>query len=214
MQPLSQEYLLSVCEVKTLENDFLMTGVITQITDDYLQLGSYRDDRLPLVQFDKPVKILIHNLKAGFRVVAGTAYLSTDKMLRVVGVESLQDFERRGFFRVPARLAGKVMLKNPNTTEFSDDLDVSIENISLSGFLFSFSQQDKSLSIGDTLLLVLKLPTGMMQISCRVRRTECWDTKRPRYGCEFFDYTQKDADKLCFYIFELQRDMIRKKKKL
>ena len=213
MERLSQDYLSSICEIKTLSNDFLAAGMVIEITDDYLQIGSYRDERLPLIPFDSPVKIALHNLRAGFRVVAGTAYLSTEEMLRVVDVENLQDFERRGFFRVPAKLQGQITLKDPISGKFEQSMQIAIENVSLSGVFFSIPQ-GKPLSIGDVFLLELKIPTGMLALTCSVRRTDYGGVRPIRYGCEFFEYSPRDADKLCGYIFELQREMIRKKKSL
>lgn len=219
MQALPREYELSVCEIKTLDNELLVAGFVNKITDEYLQIGSYKGERLPLLQFDLPVKISVHNAKNGFRVVAGTVYISTDDILRIVGVESLQDFERRAFFRVAVHLpAMLVPLPSEVATlpKIEDDepeqIPVLLGNLSLSGLLFEPTDPDRSFLMGDRYMVEMQIPVGKLSFNIRICRYEQYPDKPKRYGCEFFGYTQKQADRLCSYIFEIERDIIRKKK--
>lgn len=218
MQPLPKDYELSVCEVKSLDNELLIAGYISEITDDYLQIGSVKGERLPLIHFDKPLKISIHNAKKGFRVLGGVCYLSTDDMLRVVNVDNLQDFERRSFFRVPIAISARMMRvpdeydkANPEQ-EAPEEIPVKVNNVSLSGLLFTPVDTHRSFFMGDRFIIELPIGKSKLTLNIKVCRFEQYERKPKRYGCEFYGYTQKQSDKLCSYIFEIERDMIRKKK--
>lgn len=215
MPVLSKDYEMSVCEVKTMDNDLLMSGYVSNITDEYLQLACYKE-KLPLLKFELPVKISIHNAKRGFKVVVGVVYISTDEVLRIVNVETLQDFERRAFFRVMVNMEARLM-QLPD--EFDDiavdeieEIPVTVENLSLSGLLFYPIDETKQLFIGDRYMIELPLPVGTLNFNIRIRRYEEREGKPKKYGCEFYNYTQKQSDRLCNYIFEIEREIIRKRK--
>lgn len=218
MQPLPKDYELSVCEVKTLDNDLLIAGYISEVTDEYVQIGTLKGERLPLIRFDKPLKISIHNAKMGFRVLGGVCYLSTDEMLRVVNVDNLQDFERRSFFRVPVVISARMMRvpdeydKTHHELESPEEIPIDVNNISLSGLLFTPVDTSRSFFMGDRFVIELPIDKVKMTLNIKVCRYEHYENKPKRYGCEFYGYTQKQSDKLCAYIFERERDMIRKKK--
>ncbi|MEG1942491.1 MAG: PilZ domain-containing protein [Angelakisella sp.] len=218
MQPLPKDYELSVCEVKTLDNELLIAGYISEVTDEYVQIGTFKGERLPLVRFDLPLKISIHNAKKGFRVLGGVCYLSTDNMLRVVNVDNLQDFERRSFFRVPVSISAKMMAVPDEYDKAHPDMNppeeipVDVNNISLSGLLFTPTDTRRSFFMGDRFIIELPLDNVKLTLNIKVCRYEEYENKPKRYGCEFYGYTQKQSDRLCSYIFGIERNMIRKKK--
>lgn len=217
MQALSKAYELSVCEIKTLDNDLLVAGYINKITDEYLQIVSYKGERLPLLKFELPVKISVHNAKQGFRVLCGVVYISTDDILRIINVESLQDFERRAFFRVPVKMPAKLMQmpdEFDQIEEEPEEIPVLVENLSLSGLLFTPVDLSRTFFLGDKFMVELGMPAGKLNFNIKVCRYEQYPDKPQKYGCEFYGYTQKQSDRLCSYIFEIERDMIRKKKKI
>ncbi|MEG1686621.1 MAG: PilZ domain-containing protein [Angelakisella sp.] len=215
MQALPKDYEWSVCEVKTMDNELLVAGYISQITDEYIQIGTYKGDRMPLLKFDLPLKISIHNAKKGFRVVAGTTYISTDEMLRVVNVDNLQDFERRVFFRVPVKIPAKLFKLTDGEVDPDkepEEIPVMVENLSLSGLLFLPENLERSFLMGDKFIVELPIANGKMNLNIRVCRYERIGNRPQKYGCEFFGYTQKQSDRLCGYIFEIEREMIKKRK--
>lgn len=218
MQPLPKSYEQSVCEVKTLDNELLIAGYISEITDEYVQIGTFKGERLPLIHFDKPLKISIHNAKMGFRVLGGVCYLSTDELLRVVNVDNLQDFERRSFFRVPVSLSAWMMRVPDEYDQMHPDMEtpeeipINVNNLSLSGLLFTPEESGRKFLMGDRFIVELPIEKSTLTLNIKVCRYERYDNKPTRYGCEFYGYTQKQSDKLCSYIFEIEREMIRKKK--
>lgn len=218
MQPLPKAYELSVCEVKTLDNELLIAGNISKVTDEYVQIGTIKGERLPLIHFDKPLKISIHNAKLGFRVLGGVCYLSTNELLRVVDVDNLQDFERRSFFRVPVAISSKMMCvpdefdKDQADMGPPEEIPVTVNNISLSGLLFTPADTRRGFLMGDRFVIELPLDKAKMTLNIKICRYEHYSNKPKRYGCEFYGYTQKQSDQLCAHIFEIEREIIRKKK--
>lgn len=218
MQALPKEYELSVCEIKSMDNDLLLTGFISEINDEYVQISSYKEERLPLLRFDLPVKISVHNPKLGLRVAAGSVYISSDEIMRLVHVESLHDFERRAFYRVPTSLRAN-LLPIPDPDDTVDDGDelpeipIVVQNLSLTGMLFC-PVEEKTFFIGDRYVVEMDLGPGVGKLAFNVRvcRYEQYPGKPQRYGCEFYGYTQKQSDRLCSYIFKMEQEMIRRKK--
>lgn len=218
MQPVPKGYEMSVCEIKTMDNDLLLAGNISKVAEEYLQISSYSGERLPLLKFELPVKISIHNAKKGFKVIAGEVYISTDEILRIVNIENLQDFERRSFFRIQVQMAAKLIPlpddfdKNQTPFEAPEEIPVIVENLSLSGLLFLPKDRSRNFFMGDRYVVELDLPGGAINFNIKVCRYEQYTNKPKKFGCEFYGYTQKQSDRLCGYIFEVERDIIRKKK--
>lgn len=215
---LPKDYEMSVCEIKTMDNDLLIAGQLTKITDEYLQVSAYKEEHLPLLKFDLQVKISLHNAKQGFKVLAGYVYISTDEILRIVNVANLQDFERRAFFRVQVGMEAKLMRITDaferNEEEPPEEIPIIVENLSLSGLLFYPVDPKRQYFLGDRYLVELLLPSGRLNFNVNIRRYEQYPDKPKKYGCEFYGYTEKQSDRLCNYIFEIEREIIRKKKKI
>lgn len=220
MQPLKKTYEMSVCEVKTMSNELLIAGYISKVTDEYLQISSNKGDILPLIPYNNSLKISIYNTKQGFKILAGTCYLSTDTMLRVVNVDNLQDFERRSFFRVNTQLGATIYyVKNDDVTgnQETHEIKVNVENLSLSGLLFTPIDEKYVFNMKDVIVADLMLPSGRAStvkttFSCRICRIEQMPGKEKKYGCEFFNFSEKQSDNLCAFIFEAQREMLKKRK--
>lgn len=216
MQPLSKDYEGSVLEIKTMDNDLLATGRIAVLTEEYLQVGTYQGEKLPILRLNLPVKISVHNAKLGFRVLAGVVFLSTDGLLKITDVDNLQDFERRSFFRVPIKDMSAVLIREPkDDTEAvtaAEEIPIWLDNVSLSGLLFTPKDTKREFLVGERFMVELSLPKNKIAMNVRICRSEQHGLKPRKYGCEFFDYTQKQSDKLCNFIFETEREIMRKKK--
>lgn len=218
MQALPREYEMSVCEVKTLDNDLLVAGFISKVTDDYIQISSYKDERLPILKFDLSVKISVHNARQGFRIVAGQVYVSADQVLRIINVNNLQDFERRAFFRVQVKMPTKITplpdeFERTNPEAEPVEIPVIVENLSLSGLLFYPVDPKQEFFMGDRYAIELALAGGTLNFNVKICRFERIGRKPTKYGCEFYGYTQKQSDRLCSHIFEIERDILKSRKK-
>lgn len=210
MLPISEQYLNSPCEVRTMENSPLLMGYISRFVEDGIEIVS-KDDRLPLIHCNTMAKISIMNGTLGFKILIGRVYLSTVEFIRIVDLQNVMDFEKRNFFRVRVNLPAKAfpVAKTDASSEpapIRKPLAAVVRDISLSGLLFL---SDQKLELGDQLIVSLDLhSTGISLLSKIVR--ECPGTRSIRfgYGCEYLDNTGKQFDVLCKYLFDCQREQV------
>ncbi len=212
---LPQQYLFSPCEVTTMDNDLLLVGGIVDIGEDYIQLAPIREDKLPLLRYNTTIKLAVRNAESGIMVLVGTVFTSTEEVIKLIEPVSLQDFERRSFYRVPIDdLHGKLipLKEGDQLVAGKGSLPVDILNISLSGVLIDIKRDVFEAEIGDRFLMELSLPKGNQLIKIRVRRIQRTGYSSKSYGCEFYEFNQKQADIICGYIFEKEREIIRRKR--
>lgn len=215
MAVLTDEYKNSVCEIKSMRNDLLTTGRIYSINEDDIEFVHPEDDKMPLLPYNTPVKIGVFNSRHGFRMLAGTVFISTDLFLRVSNMKTLQDFERRGFFRTSVKLESRAY-PMATTKEGKETVQeevrpyqIIIEDISLSGLQLSCSEE---LEIGDALAVEVQIFKKKMMFHCRIMRQAKESDAFHYYGCSFFDQTERQIDDLCYDLFQLQRMEIRKRR--
>lgn len=116
------EYVSSICEVKTMDNVLVATGMIDEIAEDYMEI-SVKSGKMVGTSFGAEVKINIFNSKMGFRVLAGKVYTSSRDFIRVVEVISILDYERRHFFRVDMDLRAQICVRRDETVEELEKLE-------------------------------------------------------------------------------------------
>lgn len=212
MPAIDEQYKNSICEIKTIQNDLLTTGRIYSVTEDTIEFIHPEDDKMPLLPYNMPVKISVFNARMGFRMLMGTVYISTDIFLRVAGIKSVQDFERRGFFRLPVRMPTHmypIVEQQAPGEEPPMPVSVQLEDISLSGVQISTPIH---MNKGETFSLEVQLFKKKMMFHCRVNRLAREENGRRYYGCSFFDHTERQMDDLCYDLFQLQRMEMRKRK--
>jgi c-di-GMP-binding flagellar brake protein YcgR len=169
--------------------------------------------KMPLAEYNTNIKINVYNSKQGFRVLVGKVYLSTSKFIRIFDLLSIQDFERRGFFRVDVKMRAKLSIEANEQPEGKHDIGkivVFVKNISLSGISFS---SEHIFQIDDIFPIELKLPGGAVKLSCKVCRIAMGAYPSASYGCKFIDNTDWQEDILCKYIFEIQREQLKDRDK-
>lgn len=215
MLPISEQYLRSPCEVKSMDNDPILTGTIAGITDEGIQVAG-NDDTLPVIHCNTVVKINIYNKALGFQVLIGKVYLSTEEFIRIVDVQSVADYEKRNFFRVRVDIrTSAVILKDEGSGEEENKPEkpflVRIRNLSLSGLFFVAEQE---LKVSDRVVVDLNISGTRLKLLCKVVRTLPSKLEIAiGYGCEFLGNTGRQFDLLCSYLFDCQREQIRSMKK-
>lgn len=212
MLPLSEKYLFSPCEVKSLENFPLLVGYLSSIRDKSIQISG-KTEKLPIIHCSTNVKINLFNSTYGFRVLAGQVYLSTPNFIRIVDVQSEAEFEKRNFFRVRLDIPAHARLRRDDQDveqEAEPPFPIRVQDLSLSGMLFRSS---RPLAINDRILASLKLGDTVVFLPCRVvRKTKPGWTGDESYGCEFLSSSGRQYDLLCKYLFDRQREQISKVK--
>lgn len=205
--PISEEYLSSVCEVKTISNELVATGAITEITPDYIQISD-RGSTMLALRFGSTVKINIFNSRLGFRVLEGKVYLSTQQFLRVVELNSLLDREQRSSFRVRTNIRGKVF-RAGELSRSVQGTPIVVEDLSVGGALLRSSER---FGRGEHLVVQFMLVNLMMQLGgvvCRVGAEENGSTK---YGFAFDAIPEAQQDALCAYLFRRQREQLNQRR--
>lgn len=221
MLALPEEYIGSMCEVKSLNNDLLAVGRVIKIDNEALEVAALPDERMPLLQYRAPVKLFVHHDKLATRILVGVAYLSTETFARLEEVKALQDFERRGAFRVNTDVVGKVtaLLNDEEQQAFDAALqaaapaeaeamlahtsfEVRIMDISLTGLRL---QSQKTLVPGSRFYIEFSLLQRPVTLCLRIHRTIKMPNGDTQYGGIFFDFSEKQMDHLCRDLFQLQR---------
>ncbi|HCP14873.1 MAG TPA: hypothetical protein DIT32_03725 [Peptococcaceae bacterium] len=216
--PLSKRYEGSLCEIKSLTNEALACGYIYEISDQYIKLGNH-NDIINILRYNTKVKLCVHNVKLGLKVLVGSVYVSTTQFMLISDAASLTDFEKRDFFRIRVSIKGHIMLPAPNH-DTPIHCDVEIYDMSLGGILLSSHVR---FEVGDRFQIDLDLPAGPLTLQCAVRRisTEGFDPSNDesqstiyKCGCQLLNCTSKEEDLLWKYILHLQREEILKQKRM
>jgi hypothetical protein len=210
MLPISEQYLHSPCEVRSMENSLFLMGHISSFTRDGIQIESI--DRMPIIHCNTTVKISVMNSKLGFQTLVGKVYLSTDSMLRVVDLQNAVDYEKRNFFRVKVDTVAEAVPILPvtesekETKPIRKPVRIVVRDISLSGIFFVSGLE---LSIGDQLIVNLDIYGTVVSLLCKVVRKSSVELgTKNGYGCEYLDNSGKQFDLLCKYLFDCQREQI------
>ncbi|MEG1429636.1 MAG: PilZ domain-containing protein [Hydrogenoanaerobacterium sp.] len=226
MTPLDSAYEGSSCRIESEKNELLATGTIYRIDDEGIDVIDSAGGKMMLIAYKTPVKISIFNSKLGFQLFRCTVFTSTQWSLRVSDVETIQDFERREFFRVSVRVKAnlytltadkKLRVREEKNEENKDKepdpedipLEIMVENISLNGLLFATSQIFQMNDVFEVELLLFK---NILRFKCRICRMCESDTRLYRYGCQFFENSQRTDDNLCKDLFQLQRIELKKRR--
>lgn len=222
------QYIDTTCEIKSMNNDLLVLGKVFQTNDNLslsLDIISKEGEPLPTLHFGFPVKVCLHN-RENLLVLGGRVYLSNEKFWRISNLAELQDFERRGMFRVPALLPAKVRRytapeslpkavpgaagEAPAPVVEEEIRDAKMVDVSLSGVKFACEHFFDS--VGRLELFEVYMPEDPQPFSlvCHVVHREESETAGYIYRCKFVELPQKESDRLCKAIFALQRSSIRK----
>lgn len=209
MLPISEDYLRSPCEVKAMDNKPILTGYLAWVGNNEIQIMN-QQEALPIIHCNTTVKISVFNNALGFRVLVGNVYLSAPEFIRISDVQSLADYEQRNFFRVKVQIDTDARPKTDADTE-SEDLPhfpIQIRDLSLSGLYFTCA---KELEIGDLISVRLAFYSLVYFYDCRIVRKLIMErAQADGYGCEFLDNSGPKGDLLCKYLFDCQREQIRK----
>ena len=210
MLPISEQYLLSPCEVRTMENAPILMGRVGRFLDDGIEF-TVKDDRLPIVHCNTTVKISVMNNTLGFKVLVGRVYLSTEEFIRVVDLQNVMDYEKRNFFRVKVSIHTKAFPvtqtgSHDEPVPLCDPISVNIRDISLSGLFFV--SECSHMDVGNQLIVNLNIYGTGITLLCKVVRKITTDRYSCGYGCEFLDSGGKQFDLLCKYLFDCQREQI------
>lgn len=212
MQNLSKAYISSMCELKSMSNEMVALGRVTDVTGEYIEIGCHTGT-LPIVHANSLVKLQVYNDKNGFKLLMGLVYLSTQEMMRIIHPKVIVSTDRRKFFRVSIQLPAKVAAATPATSQTSYRLQwkpALLLNISLNGVYFTSKQvfiEDQQVAVQMHLH-----PDQTEMLHCRILNVEQLENDEWGYGCQFLSCTPYQSDMICNFIFEEQRRAIQQAK--
>lgn len=210
-----EEMLDSLCEIKSENNDLLVVARLASVDENDSSrlnfVASDQSERMPLLAYNTPVKIISFSGKGGFMLLRGNVYISTPELLSLVNVHSAQGYERRKYFRLNTNTQANAILQNSDEDE--QPFTVDLYDISLGGIRIG---SKRPLRKNDSLLTSFVLMERKLEFCCRVCREITEMRSAPQthqYGCEFINFTNRQLDQLCNILFKIQRLEMQKRKK-
>ncbi|MEG0485634.1 MAG: PilZ domain-containing protein [Oscillospiraceae bacterium] len=219
MHSQQESFIGSICEIKSLANDLLAVGVIGVMDEEEntLDVLPQEGEALMTLPYNTPVKLVTYLPKLGFRLLLGRVYLSSGTFLRLVDINAEQTNERRQYFRL--NIDRKADLIIPSKKEHETDeqegeeITVDVKDVSLGGIRIV---SKRIFAPDDEFLATFTLIEKRLEMMCKVRREIPSDFLRAgehQYGCNFINVAERQLDRLCGELFELQRLQIRQKKR-
>jgi len=202
-------------EVMTPENRLLFVGKIEAIQGAAVRIRGANDDMLPMVLVNRDLKLRFFT-EQGSVVLHGKVCGSTMRMWKVDRLRSAFTKEHRAFFRQSISIEIMAQCgKHPGRGgRPSVMFPCQVLDISAGGMLLSCREV---YSEGDYLLVAdVPLVAGApaFQFNCLVRRSGVWKNGVIRYGCQFVSLSPREQDRLLQAIFTIQREEIRKRRKI
>lgn len=208
---ISEEYVGSVCEIKTLKNVLLTTGKIKTISpmEQSIEIDDEPND-MPLIPYGTPLKIGVFHAELGFHMLVGQTYLSNRRMLRAVNIIDYLEYERRRYFRLDMD-AGAILTVVPSEDDGAamvQEIPVRIKNLSMCGMLLESDVPiEATAKLGVQMVLSR---AGEESLLVAMVRAEEPKNGKYAYGVEIIDLDSRTEQKLCAFLFRQQQEQIRK----
>lgn len=215
-----------MCELKTMDNEFLGIGRISAylLEDDSLEIVSCDGSDMPSMQYATKVKINVFGSKSGFLGLEGFVYIAHNSFWRLYNVASLGENERRNYFRIKTSSLAEVEEIKDTEQSGSDGQEEADEkvkypcvviSVSISGALIAIEDERCNYHLG-SMLQINNFNVGegnqVFTLKSQVKRIDHHERLGKLLGCEFTDLNNKEIQSLCQEIFAQQRLEIHRKK--
>lgn len=210
MARLDNTYLDAICELKTFDNRILATTKISDINFDYLEV-KFLPREYAALDPNTVIKLAITNVHSGYKILVGKVYVGTNELLKLVEVVTLEEFEKRNYYRVGISQATEMFKEyyadSDSPTLQRDYYDIRIADLSLSG-LRVISKCNLMLSTEYKVCLDFVRQT--LAAPVRVKRVRKYTDDMFEYGCEFDGMRESHTEMLYKYIHKQQMERIKK----
>lgn len=213
-------YKDAICEVNTMENEFLFVGNITGVSEEKsltFDIASKKNEPLMILAYGAPVKLKVRaDGESSF--MGGYVYWSNEDLCRITNITTHQDFERRSFFRVKTDATCNVKKLDMEEDDEQEIFTANLIDISLSGVKFrsnayfrsnAFFQKYEDIELFD-LSIIESSPA--LSFMCKIVDMQSLGDNEFIYRCELADVDTKTSNQLNKCIFALEREAIRKRK--
>lgn len=215
-----------ICEMKTMDNEFIALGKINayHYDDKSLEIVSSDGSEMLSLRYATKIRINVFNSEHGFLGLQGFVYIAHSSFWRLYDISCVGDNERRSYFRIKIRSQAEIeeiieqeeaVENDPNAVDKQvTKYPCVVTSVSVSGVLIA-PDNACNFHIGSK-LMVSNFTVGeselMFSLRCSVKRTEYHDKLGKLYGCEFIELNDKEIEKLCQEIFAQQRLEIQRRR--
>lgn len=208
----STDYAGSICEVRSMQNALMAIGMVKEVLDGELILLSARGQSLPILRYRAQVKATMMARETdNLTILVGVVFTSTEEQLHLSELITLENYERRNFFRVNVKTP--VLLTA--VKEGGKAIAVTMIDVSLGGCLLEAQQE---LQVGGHYIAsftMVQVPHEVELIISRItQQADEESSKYRRYGCSFDNNSERRMDAICKDLFILQRRIIQNKRGL
>lgn len=201
-----------------MQNVLIAVGAVKSVAEDWIVLKGTNNHKLPLVAYNLQVKASILGRDSDFMILVGNVFTSTEHQMKLADLNTLEQYERRNFFRINVKVPMQLELDLPIGAEEVDDsgeviapplLHATMLDVSLGGCLI---ETDADLTIGAVYIVHFVLLQVQHEVRARVRRVageqDEHNTHMWKYGCIFESNSERKMDAICKDLFALQRKAI------
>lgn len=216
-----------LCEIRTMDNEFLVFGRINAYLshDKSIEIVSADSSEMMNVRYGTKVRLKVFSSEHGYLGLEGFVYIAHSSFWRLYDIDCYGDNERRGYFRIKTRSKAEVeeFVEEDQTNETEPDAEAKqivkypciVTSISISGVLIAVDDEVRRYHIG-SMLFISNLAVGdsehLFSLKCCVKRTDSHERLGWLYGCEFVDLNDKEIEKLCQAVFTQQRKEIQRRR--
>lgn len=213
---LPKEYNKSICEVRSLTNTLLATGIVRLVANsgDTLEIMS-RSGYLPMLPMSTRVNVVVHNSQAGPKVLTGEVYISSEDMMRLRNVTARAEHDPRRYYRQTIDHSA-FLLFPPGATDragaaLAQRIPIRVKDISQCGLMF---ECENTFAVGDELQINMTLLHNELEVLHLIIRRE---VERPAgkkgYGCDIVDMSPRVEQRLTAFVMEEQQQSLRRSRR-
>lgn len=206
MAELSDAYVGSSCLVTGKKNETFVLGDIKKVGATFLDIGASHT-RLPVMPYGYLVRLEIHNIYLGLRVLVGSVYLSTPKMLRITIIQDVTDTERERCFQIKVDddgiiyncMRGEEMLGMDDGRNGYNGMTVKMMNMGISELKF---RTRIPLMQGDWLNIMIPAIEGVVLFCCTVKSEVELASREHAFVCQFMELDEAQEESLYKYLLK------------
>ncbi len=193
---IDSKYIGGRCELMSLENKLLGFGTIAAAQDDTMHLTG-EQGLLPRLQQGAYVKLSLVNAPEDFRAWIGRVASSQGEALQLDSLYALTEHDRRAFFRLKTSIPATLHQAGQHPAQ------VTVENLSLNGLLFSGTQPCSLCEHIELEFILLEAP---ISLACTVCREIAAPGQPYQYGCRFETFDKAKEDLLFKFFVKHQKE--------
>lgn len=213
---LPKEYDKAICEVRSLSNSLLATGIIRLVSDsdDTLEVLS-RAGHLPMLSMGTRVNVVVHQSKAGLKVLTGEVYISGEDMMRLRNVTTRAEHDPRRYYRQVIDHSATLLFpeggEDHEGVALPERLPIRVKDISQCGMMF---ECENTFAVGDELQVSITLLHNELEtLNLIIRREVPRPSGKKGYGCDIVDMSGRLEQRLTAFVMEEQQLSLRRSRR-